>query len=321
MLKYYFKNDSRDPYYNHALEYFFANHKLPIFMLWSNDDAILLGRHQNLFREVDVKYARDNNIKLVRRLSGGGAIYTDPLNAQFTFIESQDRGNDFKYFAELIIEQLAKFGIKAEFVGRNDIHVNGSKVSGNAQYMKNSMVVHHGTILYNVNMEKLSHALTPQKIKFEGKQVKSVQSRVTTLSDMVDLDSKGFFAAIQDGIINDLNLEEYKLDEKDKDEIESYVQKFKDEDFILGQGATKARYQVKHPFGIVEYVYDINNGKMENFAIEGDFFSNKDIEEFTQKFEGKKMDVGLFEEILNDICIDDYIVGMNKKDFIGDIFA
>lgn len=321
MLKYYFNNDSRNPYYNHALEYFFANHKIPIFMLWSNDDAVLLGKHQNIFREVDLSYAKNNDIELVRRLSGGGAIYTDPLNMQFSFVESQAYGNDFKYFAGLMINQLKKLGIEAEFTGRNDILVDSSKVSGNAQYMKNSMVVHHGSILYNINMEKLSHVLTPQKIKFQGKEVKSVQSRIKTLSDMVDLDSKEFFKKIQDGIIEDLKLEEYKIDDRYHDEIESYVEKFKDDYFVLGHGLTKANYQVKHPYGVVEYSYDINKAYIENFAIEGDFFSKKDLEEFIQKFEGKKMDVGVFEEILSHVDIDEYIVGMNKKDFIGDMFA
>lgn len=319
-MKYYFNNDSVDPYYNFAVEYFFAKHNIPVFILWRNKDSILLGKNQNIYREVNLKYTEENGINLVRRLSGGGCIYTDEKNMQYTFIESQNYANDFKHFANMIINQMKKMGLNPEFSGRNDILIDGKKISGNAQYMKNSMVVHHGTILFDIGFEKMMHSLTPQKIKFEGKAIKSVESRITTINDMIDMEYDEFFKKIKNGIIEDNNLEEYVLNDSEKEEVNKYIDLFKNEEFIYSKGETTANYQRKHKFGVVEYSYNIKDNLIDSFKIEGDFFSNKDISEFCDMFVGKAMTIDGFHNVLNDVNIGEYIVGMDEKVFLGDIF-
>lgn len=319
-MEFYFDNDSTNPFYNHALEYFFVMHRLPVFILWRNKDAILLGRNQNLYREINLKYVEENNIFLVRRLSGGGCIYTDERNMQYTFVEGNEFSNNFKFFANMIINQLAKIGLRAEFTGRNDILIDGKKISGNAQYMKNSMVVHHGTILYDISKEKLMNSLTPQKIKFQGKSVKSVSSRVSTIKDMVDMTYDEFFERVKNGIIEDNKLKVYKLTDADREEILGYEKMFRNKDFIYSRKKTEANYQVKHNFGLVEYSYSIKNNLVESFEIEGDFFSNKDIRDLCNLFLGKSMTIEAFREVLSGVDLGEYIVGMDKKVFLGDIF-
>ncbi|MCI5839982.1 MAG: lipoate--protein ligase [Peptoniphilaceae bacterium] len=319
-MQYYFDNDSTNPFYNHAVEYFFAMHKIPVFILWHNKDAILLGKNQNLYREVNLNYANENGITLVRRLSGGGCIYTDEKNMQYTFVESDDYANDFKHFAQMMIAQMEKMGLNPEFSGRNDILIDGKKISGNAQYIKNSMVVHHGTILFDIDSEKMSKSLTPQKIKFEGKAVKSAASRITTINDMIDMEYDEFFNKIKKGIIEDNKLLPYTLNDEDKEEVMEYKKMFEDHDFIYSKGETSANYQKKHDFGIVEYSYNIKENLLEDFKIEGDFFSKKDISEFCNMFEGKSFTIDEFHNILKKIDINEYIVGMNEKVFLGDIF-
>ena len=146
------RNDSKDPHFNLALEeYVFYNFdpSWDYVLLWQNEPSVIIGRNQNTMEEINYKFIKDNNINVVRRMSGGGAVYHDLGNLNYTFIVNSERDvtSNFKIFTEPVMSALAKLGVKAEFSGRNDITIDGRKFSGNAQHYSKNRLLHHGTIL------------------------------------------------------------------------------------------------------------------------------------------------------------------------------
>jgi len=200
-MKYIF-NPSTDPHFNLALEeYVMTNCKdgETYFLLWQNEPSIIIGKHQNTVEEINSSFVKDNNIHVVRRLSGGGAVYHDLGNLNFTFIIGSGKEGmfDFGKFTQPIVKMLQSRGVNAELNGRNDLTIEGKKFSGNSQYIKNNRLLHHGTLLFNSNLEDVAKALMVSGEKIESKGVKSIRSRVTNiLEHMADkisvLEASGF---------------------------------------------------------------------------------------------------------------------------------
>ena len=178
-------NEKTNPYFNLAMEeYFLKNTNEDLFLLWRNESAIVVGKNQNTLSEINYEYIKEHDIKVVRRQSGGGAVFHDLGNLCFTFIACNNNSfSDFKRFTMPIVEALKGLGINAEFSGRNDLLIDGQKFSGNAQYNYQNKVMHHGTLLFSSEINDVSAALKVKPIKFEGKSVKSVKSRVTNISE------------------------------------------------------------------------------------------------------------------------------------------
>src|SRR5690606_616070 len=174
-----------DPYFNLAVdEYIFKHFDEDCFMLWRNDNAIIVGKHQNTLAEINLDYVQEKNIKVVRRMSGGGAVYHDLGNLNFTFTKTgKERGLvDFKYYTAPILEVLNELGVNAQFEGRNDLLIDGKKFSGNAEYVLKNKVLHHGTILFSSHMPDISGALKANPLKFKDKAVKSIPKPVTNVT-------------------------------------------------------------------------------------------------------------------------------------------
>lgn len=179
-------NEHRDPRINLAVEEYALNYLDPneeYVILWQNEPTVVVGRNQNTVAEVNGPFIKERGIHVVRRLSGGGAVYHDLGNLNFTFIvdAQKERVSNFEYFTRPVIEALASFGVKAEFSGRNDITIDGKKFSGNAQYWSKNRLLHHGTILFNSDLDVVGQALNVQADKLQSKGVKSVRSRVTNI--------------------------------------------------------------------------------------------------------------------------------------------
>jgi lipoate-protein ligase A len=177
-----------DPYFNLAAEEYVMDHfERDSFMLWRNEPAIIVGRHQNTLAEINLEFVRANNIPVVRRLSGGGAVFHDLGNLNFTFIDGRHEGShaavDFRRYTEPILEALRAMGVDARFEGRNDLTIDGRKFSGNAEYVRGGRVLHHGTLLFSAEVADISAALNVDPAKFADKAVKSVRSRVTNISE------------------------------------------------------------------------------------------------------------------------------------------
>lgn len=186
----YIESPYYDAFSNMALEeHVFEN--LPYtdscFMLWQNRNAIVVGKYQNTVEEINADYVRKHDIDVVRRLSGGGAMYQDMGNLNFTFVVDQSTSHalDFSIFIQPLVQALDKIGIVAVQSGRNDIVVDGKKISGNSQYNKNGRTMHHGTLLFDSNLDTISKALNPKPDKIASKSIKSVRSRVTNIADHI----------------------------------------------------------------------------------------------------------------------------------------
>ena len=323
----YVINNSNDPFFNHAAEeYLMNNFDDEIAMLWINKPSILIGRNQNTLSEINLNYVKKNDILVVRRISGGGTVYNDWGNMNFSFItyrnSSQAKIKDgFKKFALPVINTLQSLGINAVFTGRNDITIDGKKFSGNAQYFQKDKLLHHGTILYDCDMSKLSLALKSKDIKFIDKSVKSVGSRVTNIlphmkEKMSLLEFKEYLKSY---IINTNNIKTiYEFNEKDICEINKIAKnKYETWEWNYGKSPNyKYETAVKYPSGVIEYHLNVENGNIKDISIYGDFFGKKDIKELESKLIGIKHSIMELEIALNEINMDEYILGLSTEEFI-----
>ena len=192
-LFFWIHNDNTNPYFNLALEeYLLREFNHDCFMLWQNSPCVVIGRNQNALSEINADYIKEHNIPVVRRLSGGGAVFHDLGNLNYTFIVHDKRGSfPFEKFTAPLIDVLQKLSIKAERSRRNDLTIDGKKISGSAQYRHKNRVLHHGTLLFSSDLAALSSALAANYqragAEFAGRGIRrgirSVVSQVTNISD------------------------------------------------------------------------------------------------------------------------------------------
>jgi len=179
-------NKGTDPYFNLAAEeYFFHHFSDDIFMLWQNQQSIIIGKHQNTLSEINYQYVKKNNIAVVRRLSGGGTVYHDTGNLNFTFIQNarKEFPVDFKNFTQPILDVLHKLGVDARHGLKNDLLIGEKKISGNAEHIFKNRILHHGTLLFSSRLKDLNEAIHTNPEKYLDKAVKSRRSTVTNISD------------------------------------------------------------------------------------------------------------------------------------------
>lgn len=309
-------NENTNPYFNLAMEeYFLKNATGDIFLLWRNENAIIVGKNQNTLAEINYDYVKNNNIKVVRRQSGGGAVFHDLGNINFTFISCNENSfSDFKKFTMPIINALKGLGIDAEFSGRNDLLIDGKKFSGNAQYNYQNKVMHHGTLLFSSVINNVSDALKVKASKFEGKSVKSVKSRVTNISEHLNqpmnvLDFKDY---IMDFVAkSDENNTLYNLSEEDIYNINKLVEeKYSTWDWNFGNSPKYSlSNELKYAGGHIEFNLNVEKGIIKNIKFFGDFFGKNDVSFIEDKLIGIKHDEESIREALINIDINDYFLG------------
>ncbi|MBR4256441.1 MAG: lipoate--protein ligase family protein, partial [Clostridia bacterium] len=183
-----YKNEITDPYFNLASEqYLLDTEEDDVFMLWRNRPSVIIGRNQNAYAEINRGFVTDNDIAVVRRLTGGGAVFHDLGNINFTFITKKGGADalDFARFCQPVIDALRALGVPAELSGRNDMTADGRKFSGNAQCVYNGRVMHHGTLLFDADMNSMAGALNVDPEKMKSKGVKSVRARVCNLREFL----------------------------------------------------------------------------------------------------------------------------------------
>lgn len=186
MITFCINQPNSDPYFNLAAEeYFLKNFQEDFFMLWRSRPSVVVGKHQNALAEINHEFVRDNQIPVARRLSGGGTVFHDPGNVNFTFIRNVANISEvnFKVFTVPVIAALKKLGVEAYTTGRNDLLIDGKKISGNAEHVHRNRVLHHGTLLFDSHLEALKGALKVDLAKFEDKAVQSNRSEVTNIAD------------------------------------------------------------------------------------------------------------------------------------------
>ena len=327
----YIKNDSNNPHFNLALEeYFLKNFKgEEYFILWQNESAIIIGRNQNTIEEINKDYVEANNIKVVRRLSGGGAAYHDLGNLNFTFIvgANESNVNNFKKFTDSIVDSLDKIGVKAEFTGRNDITIEGKKFSGNSQYYFKDRLLHHGTILFNSDLSVVQSALQVKAEKIESKGIKSVRSRVTNVYPYLieKVSVKEFKEILLHSIFEYKNVpyKEYVLNQNDIDKIQAIAdEKYSTWDWTYGESPEfNMEKSKRYPFGQLNIKLDVKNGKIKSMGIYGDFFANKDLTKLQEGFIGVNFEEESIRETIQGLDLQEYIQGITIEDFIDCMFG
>lgn len=314
-----------DPQINLAFEEYVFNQMdqdQSYFLLWQNDNAVIVGKHQNTIEEINQEYIRENDIKVVRRLSGGGAVYHDLGNLNFTFIVN-DRGReqfDFQTFTRPLVEALKTLGVNAEFNSRNDIAIDGKKFSGNSQYAKRGRILHHGTILFNSNLATIQSALKVKKDKIESKGIKSVKSRVTNITDYLDetYTMEDFKAALLKAMFANDNLEKITLSNEEIQAIERLkTEKYATWDWNYGKSPQyNLRKERKCDFGLITVLLQVEKGEIKDLHFYGDYFGNGDIQELEALFIGVKPSEAALSKVLINTDLADYINGLDAKTLI-----
>ncbi len=319
-----------DPQINLAIEEY-ALKNLDInetyLLFYINAPSIIIGKNQNTIEEINTQYVEDNGIKVVRRLSGGGAVYHDLGNLNFSFITKDDGESfhNYKKFTEPVIEALHKLGVNAQLSGRNDIEVEGRKISGNAQFSTRGRMFSHGTLMFDSEINHVVSALKVKKDKIESKGIKSVRSRVANISEFLSekITIEEFREMLLRYIFNtDGDIPEYKLTEKDWEKIkEISKERYKNWDWNYGK-SPKFNYQHTHrfPVGSIDVRIESQKGMIENCKIYGDFFGVGDVEEIENRLIGTKYEKAELEKALEDIDIQHYFGKITKEDFINLIY-
>ncbi len=318
-----------NPYFNLAMEeYFLKNFSEDIFILWRNEPAIIVGKNQNTISEINIDYVKDNSIPVVRRLTGGGAVFHDLGNINFTFISVNDNGsfNNFRKFTQPIIDVLRTLKVNAEFSGRNDLTINEKKFSGNAQCNYKNSVMHHGTLLFSSEIKDLSAALKIKPMKIQGKGVKSTASRVTNISEhLIESISVLEFKDMIMKYISELNQDNisYELTEKDMHEINKLVKdKYSTWQWNFGNSPKyELLNEIKYPGGHVEFNINVEKGVIKDIKIFGDFFGKCDIEDIEKNLIGIKHKSDDIREILEGFDIQDYFLGASVDELTKGIMG
>ena len=292
-------------------------------MLWQNDNAIIVGKHQNTLAEINENFVRENNIKVVRRLSGGGAVYHDLGNLNFTFItDAIDQNNiNFNLFCQPVINALKTLGVNAALNGRNDITIDGKKFSGNSQYIKDGRVLHHGTILFNSDLSVVSKALTIDAEKIHAKGVKSVHSRVTNVADYLlnQTTLEDFRALLLNNILTEQDGEEYLLTQDDTFAIDLIAKnRYKTWQWNYGHcpQCTLLKKSRVEGCGTLEAHITIEKGLISEIRFFGDFFSIKEPSELAKLFIGLRPEKDAYENTLKNVDVSQYFAGLTNTDFI-----
>lgn len=321
-------NTNTNAYFNLAMEeYFLKNTNEDIFLLWQNENSIIVGKNQNTLSEINYDYVKENNIKVVRRLSGGGAVFHDLGNINFTFISCNDNSfSDFKKFTMPIVEALKELNVHAEFSGRNDLLIDGQKFSGNAQYNYKNKVMHHGTLLFSSEINDLSNALKVKPSKFQGKSVKSVKSRVTNISS--HLDKKMTVLEFKDYLMDFINKRDenshfYELNDKDVESINKLVEeKYSTWEWNFGYSPKYSLYnELKYPGGNVEFSLDVHDGLIKDIKFFGDFFGKEDISFIENKLRNVKHNEYSIKSALEGVDINNYFLKCNIDILVSGIMG
>lgn len=321
----YIETLTTDPDFNLALEEYVFNH-MPrdkeYLMTWRNDNAIIIGRHQNTLSEIDESYVRKQGIRVVRRLSGGGAVYHDLGNLNFTFIVDDNSALvDLHRFCLQVAEALKTLGVDAQVDGRNDILVNGHKISGNAQYRKEGRVMHHGTLLFDSDLTILGAALKPDPEKIQAKGVKSVRSRVGNIRALLpnDMTLPQFREHLANTLLSGIPHSRYTLTEEDIAAVEAIrAERYGTWQWNYGTSpaCTLLRKRRIEGCGNVQAYLALEHGCIQELHFRGDYFSTDDPEILAEILEGAPLTEEGLRAALKGVDTSRFITGIRAEDLI-----
>lgn len=319
-----------DPRINLAIEEY-ALKNLDIeetyLLFYINEPSIIIGKNQNTVEEINTEYVEDNGIHVVRRLSGGGAVYHDLGNLNFSFITKDDGDSfhNFQKFTEPVTEALQKLGVNAELSGRNDLMAEGRKISGNAQFSTKGRMFSHGTLLFDSEIESVVSALKVKKDKIESKGIKSIRSRVANISEFLDekITIEEFRTLLLKNIFGDLSeIPEYKLTDEDWERIHQLSrERYQNWDWNYGRSPKfDLQHSYRFPVGQIDIRLNVTKGKIEGCKIYGDFFGVGDVSEIENKLTGIRYEKSEVEKALEGLEIKHYFGNVTKEEFVNLVY-
>lgn len=303
-----------------STEEYIAKHypKNDYFFMWQVKPTVIFGRNQLIENEVNLDYVKRNNIEFYRRKSGGGCVYSDPSNIMFSYITPKlNKDFVFTNYITRIVTLLRQLNLNAEFSGRNDILIDGMKVSGNAFYRVNNRSIVHGTMLYNTDISVMVKAITPDNEKLISKGIDSVRSRVTNIKDHIDISIEDFKQFFKDNLCE----ESITLTNNDIKRIRKIEKTYLKSDFIYGKNPDYTiKKKGKTKAGIIEVTLNIKNNIVKNLDMLGDYFIVKDIDEFLGLFKNIEFNREAFASILKFNNIKDYVYNLETNEFLDILF-
>ncbi|AGN35593.1 lipoate--protein ligase LplJ [Bacillus paralicheniformis] len=319
-----------DPRINLAIEEYCLKHLDPeetYLLFYINQPSIIIGKNQNTIEEINTKYVDENGIIVVRRLSGGGAVYHDLGNLNFSFI-TKDDGNsfhNFKKFTEPVVAALKRLGVDAELSGRNDLMANGRKISGNAQFSTKGRMFSHGTLLFDSEIEHVVSALKVKKDKIESKGIKSIRSRVANISEFLDqkMTTVEFRSMLLRYIFDtEGEIPEYKLTEKDWKIINQISkERYQNWDWNYGKSPKfNLQHSKRFQAGSVDIRLEVQKGVICECKIFGDFFGVGDVSDIEEKLTGVQYERKAIEEALQGVDIKHYFGNIQKEEFLDLVY-
>ncbi|MBF0812655.1 lipoate--protein ligase [Staphylococcus xylosus] len=324
-MKFISNNNITDPTLNLAMEEYVLKN-MPkddsYFLFYINRPSIIIGKNQNTIEEVNQSYIDEQGIDVVRRISGGGAVYHDQGNLNFSFVTDDDGNSfhNFQKFTEPIVEALKSLGVDANLSGRNDIQVGEAKISGNAMVKVKDRMFSHGTLMLNSELDEVQNALRVNPAKIKSKGIKSVRSRVANISEFLDepIDIDKFKEIILRSIFGETQVEEYKLTDEDWEKIEKLSnEKYRTWEWNYGRNP-KYNFEREEKFekGFVQIKLDVKKGRIEHAKIFGDFFGEGDITELENALEGTMHEFDSIEEALSNYDIYHYFGDIDRHELI-----
>jgi lipoate---protein ligase len=310
-----------DAYFNLAAEEYIFSQLDPreeYLRLWQNQNAVIVGKHQNTIEEINSAYVSEHAIQVVRRITGGGAVYHDLGNLNFTFVLKIESSKiNFRALSQPIMDALRSLGLDVQFSGRNDLTLDGKKFSGNAQHIKSGRILHHGTLLFNSNLEILSQVLAVKADKIESKGVKSVRSRVTNISEYLPgMNILEFKSTLEQTIVPGQNLSRYTFTEADLAAISDLrEQKYSSWEWNYGRSPEfDLRKERRFSDGSLSIYLLVEAGIIQSARILGDFFGSGDIQTVETRLQSVKLRESDIQSALAPLDIGHYIYGLTAEE-------
>lgn len=322
---YYMETGSTDPAYNLAFEEYVLKNRLEgdYLLLWQNANAVIVGRNQNALEEINREFVEANGIKVIRRNTGGGAVYHDMGNLNYSFITDSAPDSDAakSRFTDPVVRALRSLGLEAEATGRNDILVSGQKISGTAQHKAVGRILHHGTLLFDSNPDMIAGSLNPDPAKFQSKSVKSVRSRVGNIRTHLpeDWDMPRFWAYLKTALAD--SILPAALTAEELAQVDALkAEKYDTWQWNFGTGPKfDSQIRRRFPGGSLQIRLSIRHGVITAIAIHGDFLALTPLDALTAALTGCAYREDAIAAVLDTVSLAECLGGITKDEFISAI--
>jgi lipoate-protein ligase A len=329
-MKFIDNKNITDPHINLALEEYILRNITSdetFLLFYVNEPSIIIGKNQNTIEEINQEYVTKNNIHVVRRISGGGAVYHDLGNLNFSFITNFEKTkfSNYKEFTGPVIKALGKMGANAEQSGRNDIIIEGKKVSGNAQFTSRNRMFSHGTLLLDSHIGNVVSALKVKAGKIESKGIKSIRSRVANICEFLPskITMESFKQIILESIFNTSSwFPQLELTTDDWNKVYQIADtKYRTWQWNYGISPKfNLRRTARFPIGEIDIMMNIDKGYINSIKVYGDFFGQSDICNFENLLTNVRYEKSDIQSALAGIDLNDYFGSVQSDEIISLIY-